>query len=124
MEHCKDLIDLTVRDDQEGPNIIYRGPATFRCYASNIKHLYNLIGEPVGPVEQAYNSRTTYSVEETIITTETLTEIAGIAKDGGLQIIAPEGLRDAVSNYYCTQASVLLSKKFPRKKTRARETEN
>lgn len=116
-----DTILSKVNLDEDGPNeaspVIYDGPATFKCFASNIKTLLDWFGEPSAPVEQAYNLRTTYSVDHVIITTERLAALAKLSSDGGLQILAPASLRDAVRSYY-SNLSVTLLTPIPSKKHR------
>ena len=118
VERCIAPIPLQDHAPKEDPHILYEGPAIFRCFVSNIKILHDLFGEPGGPVEQSYNLRTTYPVEHAVITTEIMTMLAGMAQNGGLQIIGPEALQTVVSEYFATLGSILLSNKFARKRSK------
>lgn len=91
----------------ERKEIIYEGPVTFQCRGQYVTELYNRFGPPNGVVTKDVRGRTTYSVQQATVTSETLFWLSQVP-DYGVRIKGPEGLVAAIKDYYANLPDVLL----------------
>ena len=114
-EQVSQWIDAIVPQDAvpgEKKEILYEGPATFRCRGQHVTELYHRFGLPDGPVVKDARCRTTYTVAQAQVTSETLFWLSQIPEHG-IRIAGPEPLVEAVRTYYTATAGSLLNPKIP-----------
>lgn len=92
----------------ECKEIIYDGPAVFRCRGQYVGELYHRFGPPDGPVVKDARCRTTYTVKRAVITPETLLWLSQFP-DYGVRIKGPEPLVEAARDYYTRTSEALLN---------------
>lgn len=99
----------------EAKEVIYEGPVTFRCRGQFIGDIYNRFGSPDAGIDKDNRGRTTYSIQNAVITSEDLFWLSQIPEHG-IRIAAPETLRDSVKAYYERASSALLNSFIPANK--------
>ena len=87
--------------------LIYKGPAVFRCRGQYLEDLVSMFGAPDGAVEKDARCRAVFRVEEAEIWPETLAWLSSVPGHG-IRIKGPEGLTEAVRAYFEDEAKVLL----------------
>ena len=92
--------------------VVYRGKVTFYCRASLVGEVYSKFGPPAEAVIKDVRGRTTYTVSDAVITSQTLHWLEGI-RNHGIRLVGPDALLKSVREYYTAQADVLTSDKFP-----------
>jgi len=99
---------IDVQDHIECSDVIYEGPAVFRCHNQHVGLLWDLFGEPKEISKDKARTHTIYSIENTRITVEKLNKII-TKRTQGIQIVGPEPLKNSVLAYYNQMCGALLS---------------
>jgi len=97
----------------EAGKIIYTGPVTFRCRGQYVGELYKRFGPPEGPVKKDARGRTTYSVKEARISSETLFWLSQV-NNYGIRIEGPGELTKAIKGYHAEVANTLTDRRLPK----------
>lgn len=87
--------------------LIYKGPAIFRCRGQYLEELVSMFGAPDGGVDKDARCRAVFRVDEAEIWPETLAWLSSVPGHG-IRIKGPEGLTEAVRAYFEDEAKVLL----------------
>lgn len=101
----------------ERKQLIYRGPAVFKCRGQYVTELFRRFGAPDGLVVKDVRCRTTYAVQEAEISSETLFWLSQVP-EYGIRIIGPEPLVEVVQDYYQRVSFNLLKPTIPANKTK------
>lgn len=116
-DEIKNLLDRCEPRDyvpEERRQLIYKGPAVFRCRGQYVKELVRRFGMPNAPVEKDARFRAVFSVQEAEIWPETLAWLAQVPGHG-IRIKGPEALVDAVREYCAATTAVVLDPRIPAK---------
>lgn len=113
------IADIVPRDWVPGERheVIYEGPAIFKCRGQYVTELFRRFGAPEGPVIKDARCRTTYAVRRAVVTSEDLFWLSGIP-DYGIRLVGPGPLVEAVGTYYQRVSSSLLNPMIPANKSK------
>ena len=99
----------------ERREIIYEGPAVFRCRGQYVAELFHRFSAPDGPVVKDARSRAIYAVKKAFVTDDDIFWLSRIPNQE-IRIAGPGALVEAVRNYYKRTEDTLLNPNLPANK--------